>query len=158
MEPGFRTATPDELERDWREFTGGSPVIGLLRDYYPADVEGLVWEDSDGDRRAVVSWRIDGDRAEIVSLHAQPTGAGVGTRIMNAAEDELRRRGVSKIVLATTNDNVGALTFYQKLGYRLVRLHLDEMENVRDAKPGVPEIGQNGIPLRDMWELEKHLS
>ena len=67
MDSGFRTATEDELERDWREFTGGSPVIAVLRSYEPSDVEGLIWEDSDGNLRAVVTWWIDASRAEIVS-------------------------------------------------------------------------------------------
>lgn len=157
MDAGLRTATEEELERDWREFTGGSPVIGVLRSYEPGDVEGLIWKDTESTLRAVVAWWIDGGRAEIVSLHAEPTGSGAGTQAMNAAEDELRRRGVTKVVLATTNDNVRALKFYQKRGYRLVRLHLDAMDKVREIKPGVPELGQDGIPLRDMWELEKHL-
>ncbi len=132
-------------------------MVGVLRTYEPSDVEGLVWEDPESDRRAVVTWWIDGDRAKIASLHAEPTGSGAGTRVMDAGEDELRRRGVTTIVLATTNDNVRALNFYQKRVYRLVRLHLDAMDKVRDMKPGVPELGRDGIPLRDMWEVEKHL-
>ena len=60
-------------------------------------------------------------------------------------------------MLATTNDNVRALNFYQKRGYRLVRLHLDAMDNVREMKPRIPELGGDGIPLRDMREVEKRL-
>ena len=90
-------------------------------------------------------------------MRAEPAGGGAGTRIMDAAEDELRRRGVGKVVVATTNDNVRALNFYQKRGYRLVRLHLDAMDRVRERKPGVPLTGRDGLPLRDMWELEKEL-
>jgi hypothetical protein len=57
---------------------------------------------------------------------------------MDAAEEELRRRGAKTVVLATTNDNVRALNFYMRRGYRLVRLHLDAMDGVRARKPGVP--------------------
>ncbi len=39
----------------------------------------------------------------------------------------------------------------------LVRLHLDAMDGVRRAKPQVPLIGDDGIPLRDMWKLEREL-
>jgi ribosomal protein S18 acetylase RimI-like enzyme len=157
VDSGFRFATEQEIDRDWREFTGGTPVIGLLRNYEPSDVEGFIWEDRDSDRRAVVTWWVDHERAEIVSVHAEPTGSAAGTRVMDAAEDELRERGVKTIVLATTSDNVRALNFYQRRGYRLVRLHLDAMDKVRDMKPGVPELGRDGMPLRDMWEVEKHL-
>ncbi len=42
-------------------------------------------------------------------------------------------------------------------GYRLVCLHLDVMDRVRRAKPQVPVIGDDGLPLRDMWVLEREL-
>ena len=90
-------------------------------------------------------------------MHADPQGGGTGTRIMDAAEEELRTRGVKTVVVATTNDNVQALNFYIGRGYRLVRLHLDAMDRVRARKPGVPSTGRDGVPLRDMWELEKNL-
>ena len=156
-EPQSRPATADEIEADWREFTGGPPVVGVLREYDAADVEGIVWRDEASGRIGVVTWWSDGKRAEIVSVHAQPQGSGTGTRIMDAAEEELRRRGVTTVVLATTNDNVRALSFYIGRGYRLVRLYLDAMDRVRALKPGVPSTGRDGVRLQDMWELEKAL-
>ena len=76
---------------------------------------------------------------------------------MDAAEEELRRRGVGTAIVGTTNDNTRALNFYIKRGYRLVRLHLDAMDRVRALKPAVPRTGRDGVPLQDMWELEKAL-
>jgi ribosomal protein S18 acetylase RimI-like enzyme len=156
-EPDVRTVTEAEIEADWIEFTGGPPVLGVLRQYEPSDVEGIVWRDADSGRTGVVTWCVEGARAEIVSVHAEPQGGGAGTRVMDAAEEELRRRGVKTAVLATTNDNARALNFYIKRGYRLVRLHLDAMDRVRAVKPGVPLTGRDGVPLQDMWELEKRL-
>ena len=156
-EPEVRASTLEEIEADWREFTGGPPVVGVLREYQPSDVEGIVWRDLDIGRTGVVTWWIDGERAEITSVHAEPPGGGTGTRVMDAAEEELRRCGVKVVVLATTNDNTRALNFYIKRGYRLVRLHLDAMDRVREVKPGVPLTGREGVPLQDMWELEKAL-
>ena len=156
-EPQIRPATAVEIEADWREFTGGPPVVGLLREYEPADVEGIVWFDEASGRAGLVTWWTDTEHAEIVSVHADPQGGGTGTSIMDAAEEELRTRGVKTVVLATTNDNVRALNFYIGRGYRLVRLHLDAMDRVRARKPGVPSTGRDGVPLRDMWELEKNL-
>ncbi len=156
-EPQTRPATAGEIEADWREFTGGPPVVGVLREYEPTDVEGIVWRDEESGRSGVVTWWTDGAQAEIVSVHAEPQGGGTGTRIMDAAEHELRRRGVKTVVLATTNDNVCALSFYIRRGYRLVRLHLDAMDHVRAVKPGVPSTGREGVPLQDMWGLEKIL-
>jgi len=149
--------TEAEIASDWVEFTGGPPIVGVLAQYQPGDVEGILWRDEAPGRTAVATWSIEGDRAEIVSVHARPSGGGAGTRVMDAAEDELRRRGVRKVVLATTDDNVRALNFYIRRGYRLVRLHLDALDRVRAVKPGVPLTGRDGVPLRDLWELEKAL-
>jgi len=156
-EPEVRAPTLEEIEADWREFTGGPPVVGVLREYEPSDVEGVVWRDSGSGRTGVVTWWIDGERAEITSVHAEPPGGGTGTRVMDAAEKELRRCGVKTAVVGTTNDNSRALNFYIKRGYRLVRLRLDEMDRVRALKPGVPRTGRDGVTLQDMWELEKAL-
>ena len=156
-EPEVRPATEAEIEADWREFTGGPPVVGVLREYEPRDVEGIVWRDSDSGRTGVVTWWIHGERAEITSVHAEPPGGGTGIRVMDAAEEELRRHGVKTAIVGTTNDNSRALNFYIKRGYRLVRLHLDALNRVRALKPGVPRIGRDGVPLQDMWELEKEL-
>ena len=157
MDSDLRPVTEEEIEADWRQFTGGPPVIGVLREYGPSDVEGVLWRDPDTGRTGVVTWWVDGGRAEITSVHAEPPGSGTGTRLMDAAEEELRRHGAKFVVLATTNDNSRALNFYIRRGYRLVRLHLDAMDRVRAAKPGVPTTGKDGVLLQDMWELEKTL-
>jgi len=153
-EPQVRPATVEEIEADWREFTGGPPVVGVLRVYESSDVEGIVWRDPDLGRVSVATWWVDGERAEITSVHAEPPGSGAGTRVMDAAEGELRRRGVKTAIVGTTNDNSRALNFYIERGYRL---HLDAMDHVRALKPEVPRTGRDGVPLRDMWELEKAL-
>ena len=57
--------------------------------------------------------------------------------------------------LITTNDNVDALRFYQRRGYRLARVDAGAVDRSRVAlKPAIPEIGAHGIPLRDELELE----
>ncbi len=148
--------TTEEIDRDWREFTGGPPVVALLREYEPSDVSGGLLL-GDGPTRGLVTWYIDGDVAEIVSLHAEPQASGGGTLLMDAAEEELRHLDVKRAVLVTTSDNTKGLRFYVKRGYRLTRVYLNVMERVRRFKPDVPEVGRDGIALRDMWELEKEL-
>lgn len=150
-------ATEDTIAEDWGEFSGGPPIFGVLHEYSPSDVEGLVSRDENGAKTGLVTWWSDGETAEVVSLHATPQGCGTGARLMDAAESELKGSGVTRVVLATTNDNVRALSFYQRRGYRLVGVRLDEMARIRQTKPDVPRVGQDGVPLRDMWELEKEL-
>ncbi|HEY8490899.1 MAG TPA: GNAT family N-acetyltransferase [Dehalococcoidia bacterium] len=151
------SAPPEEIARDWEQFTGGPPVVGVLRRYQPEDVESLALRDGEGRMAGLVTWWVQGDRAEIVSLHAATPGQGTGTALMDAAEAALRRRGVRQAVLVTSNDNLAALRFYVRRGYRLVRVHLDAMDAVRALKPAVPLTGRDGAPLRDLWELWKDL-
>ena len=65
-----------------------------------------------------------------------------------------REAGCGRVWLITTNDNLRALRFYQRRGFRLVAVHPDALERSRELKPSIPEIGLDGIPLRDELELE----
>ena len=65
--------------------------------------------------------------------------------------------GVRRVWLVTTNDNFRAATLYARRGYRLIRVHLNGMDAVRRVKPGVPDTGFGGLPIRDIWEFEKSL-
>ncbi len=156
MEDTIETASTELITRLWEE-GWGLPIVTPEREYMPPDVEGLVSRAPDGRILGLVTWAVAGPRAEIVPLNALEPGQGVGSRLMDAAEEELRRRDVTTAHLVTTNDNPRALSFYVRRGYRLVRLHLDAMDRVRRAKPQVPRTGSDGIPLRDMWELERDL-
>ena len=156
MEGHIDPATAEAIAAVWEE-RWGLPTVTPEREYMPGDVEGFVWSSPDGRIMGLVTWAIHGWRAEIVSLDALEPGRGAGSRLMDAAEGELRRRGVKTAHVVTTNDNPRALAFYLRRGYRLVRLHLDAMDRVRRVKPGVPLTGNDGIPLRDMWELEREL-
>src|SRR5574341_2565869 len=53
-DPIVRPATEEEIAADWVEFTGGPPVVGLLREYNPAEVRGLSWRDPATGRSGVV--------------------------------------------------------------------------------------------------------
>jgi hypothetical protein len=58
----------------------------------------------------------------------------------------------------TTNDNVDALRFYQRRGFRLAELHAGGVDKSRATlKPDIPTTGEYGIPLRDELILEKEL-
>lgn len=58
----------------------------------------------------------------------------------------------------TTNDNVDALRFYQRRGFRIVAVRTGAVDEARSAlKPGIPHRGHYGIPLRDEIELAQPL-
>lgn len=151
-EPAGVRFIEDSIQQRW-----GLPVVTPLCDYMPQDVEGLIWRDGAGKTQGLITWAVTGKNAQIVTIDAFVQGAHIGGRLLDAAEVELVQRGVRRISIATTNDNLRALAFCTRRGYRLVHLHLDAMTRVRAIKPGVSATGADGIPRRDMWELEKLL-
>ncbi len=60
------------------------------------------------------------DRGYVYSLRVRPEwqGRGIGTRLMQAAEDGLRARGYRTAVIAAGKDNPGARRLYERLGYQ----------------------------------------
>ena len=55
--------------------------------------------------------------------------------------------------LTTTNDNLDALRFYQRRGFRLAEMRAGAIERYRGRKPSIPLLGEFAIPLRDELRL-----
>ena len=102
----------------------------------------------------VVSWLAEGASVELVTLDSERPGKGIGTLLMDAVLNEIRRQPVERLWLVTTNDNIDALRFYQRRGWRLAALHAGAIAESRRLKPSIPETGAYGIPIRDEIELE----
>ncbi len=149
-----------EGDREWvretlRELWGETVVSrGAVHD--PTALPGFVAEEG-GERVGLLTYRVDGADCEVVTIDAFPEGAGAGTALLDAAARAARDAGCGRVWLITTNDNLRALRFYQRRGFRLVAVHPDALERSRELKPSIPEIGLDGIPLRDELELELRL-
>ena len=146
-----------EADRNWatgklRELWGEGVVSrGRLLD--ATVLPGFVAE-GDGEPAGLLTYRIDGGDCEVVTINAFLRGAGAGTALMEAVAAAARDAGCRRVWLITTNDNLRALRFYQRRGFRLAALHRDALDRSRDLKPSIPEVGLDGIPLRDELELE----
>ena len=106
----------------------------------------------------MLSYLIDGDACEVLTLHAAQPRQGIGTALLEAIEAIAEAGGCRRLWLITTNDNVDALRFYQRRGFRLVRIDAGAVDRAREAiKPSIPSIGDHGIPIRDELVLEKPL-
>lgn len=93
-----------------------------------------------------------------VAVERDAQGSGVGRALMLEAEAVLRRQGIARAWLMTTNENLAALALYQKVGYRLSALHPGAIDEARGTiKPQIPEVASNGIPIHDELELERLL-
>jgi ribosomal protein S18 acetylase RimI-like enzyme len=106
----------------------------------------------------VATYALDGDSAELLTLHAAAQLVGVGSALLTEVQDIARDAGCRRLWLVTTNDNLDALRFYQRRGFRLVRVRSQAVDRSRRRlKPEIPTFGAYGIPLRDEIELEMTL-
>jgi hypothetical protein len=90
--------------------------------------------------------------AEVVAINAFEPQRGVGTALMAALPSHLGP-GFAQARLGTTNDNLDALRFYQRRGWRLAAIRPGAMEAARAIKPTIPLVGHYGLPLRDEIDL-----
>lgn len=99
----------------------------------------------------LLAYRLDGDTVEIVVLHAAVRHRGVGTALLDALAATFPGR---EIWLVTTNDNLDALRFYQRRGFRIRSVAPGAADDARRTlKPSIPTHGAHGIAVRDEIEL-----
>jgi GNAT superfamily N-acetyltransferase len=123
----------------------------------PLEHPALIAEE-DGRLVGVLSYVVDGACCEVLTLHADVRGGGVGTALIGEVKRVATGVGCTRLWVITTNDNVDALRFYQRRGFRLAALHQGAVDDSRARlKPEIPEIGEHRIPLRDELELELEL-
>jgi ribosomal protein S18 acetylase RimI-like enzyme len=91
--------------------------------------------------------------AELLLLHALRAERGIGTALLEAVIALLRERGATELRVMTTNDNLRALRFYQRRGFRLKELRAGAVDEARRRKPQIPFYGADEIPMRDEIEL-----
>jgi ribosomal protein S18 acetylase RimI-like enzyme len=156
--PLVREATSADRERALdilhREFrgrqlvAGGEPVSMNEAELLVAETEGGV--------SGALAWRRRDQALHIVALATDPMWqrAGVGGYLLAEAEAMARRHGVSRVLVTMSNDNIPALYFYQRHGYRVAAV-------LRDAIAAQPRnrglTGFAGIPILDEIQLSKEL-
>jgi ribosomal protein S18 acetylase RimI-like enzyme len=148
-------------DREWvRQFTaehwGSDKMITRGKVLYISEQEGFIAE-MGGEVVGFVSFRVEGPECEITSLDSMREGLGTGSRLIEQVAGAARVAGCTRLFLITTNDNLHALRFYQRRGFRLAALYPGAVNESRKLKPEIPLIGNDGIPLRDEIELEMDL-
>jgi GNAT superfamily N-acetyltransferase len=107
----------------------------------------------------LLTYVIRGVHCEVLTLHTVTSWQGVGTALIKAIRGVARDAGCRTVWLVTTNDNLDAIRFYQRRGFRLRALRPGAVDAARrELKPEISEVGDHGIPLRDELELEHDLT
>jgi len=101
----------------------------------------------------LLSYAIEGEELVIVMLNVLPEyqGRGAGRSLLQAAIEEARRHGLSRILVATSNDDLPALYLYQSCGFAIL-----EVVPGRIVEHHGGEIaGFGGIGVRDEIRLQR---
>lgn len=95
--------------------------------------------------------------AEIASIAVESSWQrrGLGARLVGAALSRARDEGAQRVRLATATADIGNLRFYQRLGFRMVRIESDAFTQATGYPPGTTI---EGIPLCDRVWFEQVLS
>jgi N-acetylglutamate synthase-like GNAT family acetyltransferase len=135
------------------EHWGSNIIVSRGVIHRPEKLPGFVAVNEQGAWIGLITYHIQGDACEIVTLDSLRPASGIGTALIEAVKAEARPAGCKRVWLITTNDNLHALKFYQKRGFTLAALHSNAIEQSRRLKPQIPLIGNDGIPIRDEIEL-----
>lgn len=144
-------ALRESLARAW----GGTPFVagrGIL--YNLTEWPALIAE-KDGAILGVLTYELTDTELYVISIHADSPHQGIGSGLMEAAV--ALAKGCKRIWLTTTNDNLDAIRFYQRRGFRIIDVRPDAVTRSRALKPTIPLVGLYGIEMRDEIDLERRL-
>jgi ribosomal protein S18 acetylase RimI-like enzyme len=153
-----REATPEDRSRIQELFIAdfGHLTIVAFGEVMHADQEQALVAEMRADVAGALAYRRLGDALQVVALATDPLWqrSGVGGYLLAEAQLLAKRQGLLRLVAATSNDNLPALYFYQRHGFRLIDVARDAFAQHLET-PQAP--GFAGIPIRDEIRMEKSL-
>ncbi len=141
----------------WKHFWAEDEMDCFGREYRAVDLDHLLVCDEDL-VVGVLSYAVEREweAINIVALNVLPGHQGLGGagRLMAMLEERARRLRIGRLIVATSNDNLPALYWYQVRGFSILDILVGAIEpdNADDHL-----VGLGGIPVRDEIQLEKRL-
>lgn len=130
----------------------------LVADGEPVSLEDadLLVAETEGGVTGALAWRRLAGALHIVALATDPMWqrSGVGGYLLAEAELLARRLSLPLVRVTISNDNIPALYFYQRRGYRVSAVLPDSLSS-QPANRGL--VGFANIPIADEVQLAKNL-
>ena len=132
--PHLRDAFEAYIERALRE------EIDRIAVYY-SERDGGFWVAIAGNKLVGTFGleRASDDAMELRRMYVEPSARrrGIARQMLQFAEDECRRRNVSRLELSTAEIQQAALALYRNAGYRLVREETAEVPSNKTEGSGI---------------------
>ena len=152
----IQDADRDEVARFIEAHWGDRLIMCRGCKVYPHTELGFI-ERRDDTIVGLLTYRIDGNCMEILTLNSTVGGQGIGSSLMLRAIQTARENDCTTVTLVTTNDNLRAIGFYQRLGFRMMAINLGAVDDARKIKSQIPETDKRGVPIRDEIVMELSL-
>lgn len=138
------------------------PMVATRGKLYDTRILPTIVATSDnGKPWGFLSYNIQGDSLEIVTLFCIVKSVGAGTALMDRAAEIAKENSCNKMWLITTNDNTNAIKFFQKYGMTMSALHANAFENITrklkqfpQNETGEPILGNDNIRILHEIEFE----
>jgi ribosomal protein S18 acetylase RimI-like enzyme len=108
--------TPDDRESVKRlllDCWGSIDVVSRGRLHHAEQLPGFIAY-ANTTLAGVITYRLEDDRCEIVTLNSLRERLGIGTALIDEVKKKAIEAGCHRLWLITTNDNTDALRFYQR--------------------------------------------
>ena len=138
-----------------KEHWGAEIVVAHGTLFHAADLPGFVAED--GKVAGLVTYHIEGDTCEIVTLDSLATARASARRSSRRSRPR-RCGGLPAAVADHDQRQPHALGFYQKRGFRLVAVHPGAVDDVAQAQAGNPAGRQTTASrsvTKSSWSLRR---
>ena len=162
MEPAITYRRIEDHDRSWlenfiEEYWGGKMIVVHGTSYYPYELDGYIAIDNEV-KVGLITFIIEDFKCEIVTLDSLVKNRSIGKKLVQLVKNEAKENKCTEVWLITTNNNLNAIGFYQKVGFQLVEVFPNSVEQSRKIKPGIPLFGDNDIPIRDELKFSLRLS
>lgn len=156
----IRPTVPDDRATvaAWMRERWGGEEMAIRGELYRLTDHRAFLAEERGEVIGLATYAVAGAACELLSLDSLREGRGVGGALLDAVAEAARAAGCMWLQLITTNENLHALGFYQRRGFRIVGVSPGAVDRARAAlKPSIPAVAANGIPIRDEIELVREL-
>jgi ribosomal protein S18 acetylase RimI-like enzyme len=153
-----REASPADREKALELFKRdfGPAQLVAYGEAISLDNAAALVAETDNEIAGALAWRPFDGALHILALATDPMWqrAGVGGHLVAEAELLARRQGQPRVIVTIANDNLPALYFYQRQGYRISAILRD---SIAAHTRGQQAVGFAGIPILDEIQLAKDI-
>jgi ribosomal protein S18 acetylase RimI-like enzyme len=121
-----------------RLLLGDAYQVHTRRQFNVLDGDVLVAE-LDRSPTGFATWVHDGASAELLAIAVRDERRGAGRALVGAVRDDARAAGCERLVVVTTDENLGAQRFYESTGFALAERRVGAVDECRRRyKPSIP--------------------